>query len=483
MHMKNLLNKLNGLLAENEVTESPMNRRAPAESHTCETCGRSMPNWEPGDSTECDECELGMSSKDSDPDQLDEFSDHVSCWGCGQDWRDNWSVGDLGPGEGYDEYGLESDDQICPDCAEELTGGELQEGSMCEDCGTAPCVCEDPLAEKKLTGEEKRKREQLVKGMKGADWEERYPGRGEEVMYATATKKAKELAEQAQDFEPSPECVSACYDNEQHSPLCVHYRELAEQAQDFAPTPECVSACYDNEQHSPLCVHYRELAEDEIVQEAKHTIEAHGVKGMQSTRWRKTFKNEADLNAWLENNNAEMYGMRELEPGDKQGTVKEAKECNCAGPCDCEKNAIAEMRQLAGLTECGEMYAPMPAAQPTNLQQSKLTVTTSMDSEAGTKQVTVSAEGEGADELIRVLQMAGVSVAPGSSTTVVDEVANEPKPQTLGSKSMMLDLAGGPNAPHGQYNSDRARDNSMSMMGEAVDRLTARLQAQFKSQK
>ena len=40
---------------------------------------------------------------------------------------------------------------------------------------------------------EKKEKERLVKGMKkdASGFEKRYPGRGEEVMYATATKQAK----------------------------------------------------------------------------------------------------------------------------------------------------------------------------------------------------------------------------------------------------------------------------------------------------
>ena len=44
-----------------------------------------------------------------------------------------------------------------------------------------------------LSKKEKKEKEKIVKGMKGkkSDFEKRYPGRGEEVMYATATKMAK----------------------------------------------------------------------------------------------------------------------------------------------------------------------------------------------------------------------------------------------------------------------------------------------------
>jgi hypothetical protein len=56
------------------------------------------------------------------------------------------------------------------------------------------------LDEKTLTDAETKEKERLVKSMKSnkADFEKRYPGRGEEVMYATATKMANKIAEQNQ---------------------------------------------------------------------------------------------------------------------------------------------------------------------------------------------------------------------------------------------------------------------------------------------
>ena len=54
------------------------------------------------------------------------------------------------------------------------------------------------LNEKTLTPAETKKKEQIVKSMKksAGDFDKRYPGRGKEVMYATATKQAKKLAEE-----------------------------------------------------------------------------------------------------------------------------------------------------------------------------------------------------------------------------------------------------------------------------------------------
>ena len=60
------------------------------------------------------------------------------------------------------------------------------------------------INEKTLTSAETKKKEEFVKSMKdkAADFEKRYPGRGKEVMYATATKMAKKIAEQAMEMSP-----------------------------------------------------------------------------------------------------------------------------------------------------------------------------------------------------------------------------------------------------------------------------------------
>jgi hypothetical protein len=60
------------------------------------------------------------------------------------------------------------------------------------------------LDEKTLSAAETKKKEEIVKSMKdkAADFEKRYPGRGKEVMYATATKMAKKMSEQAMELQP-----------------------------------------------------------------------------------------------------------------------------------------------------------------------------------------------------------------------------------------------------------------------------------------
>ena len=63
------------------------------------------------------------------------------------------------------------------------------------------------INEKILTAAETKEKERIVKSMKSqsADFEKRYPGRGKEVMYATATKMAEKIAEQAPVMQPKKE--------------------------------------------------------------------------------------------------------------------------------------------------------------------------------------------------------------------------------------------------------------------------------------
>lgn len=60
----------------------------------------------------------------------------------------------------------------------------------------------ESVEERQMTPAEMKKKEKLVKAMKPAsEWEKRYPGRGKEVMYATATKKAMEEVEPTEEVE------------------------------------------------------------------------------------------------------------------------------------------------------------------------------------------------------------------------------------------------------------------------------------------
>lgn len=64
----------------------------------------------------------------------------------------------------------------------------------------------------------------------------------------------------------------------------------------------------------------------------KDTIEAHGIRGMKRTPWRKTFKDAKALNSWVEKNDSvEVLGTRDLEQakrGNLSASVDEAINAN-----------------------------------------------------------------------------------------------------------------------------------------------------------
>ncbi len=63
---------------------------------------------------------------------------------------------------------------------------------------------ETQLSEKTLSSAETKEKERILKSLKSkeADFEKRYPGRGEDVMFGVATKMAKKIAEQAMELQP-----------------------------------------------------------------------------------------------------------------------------------------------------------------------------------------------------------------------------------------------------------------------------------------
>jgi hypothetical protein len=64
--------------------------------------------------------------------------------------------------------------------------------------------------------------------------------------------------------------------------------------------------------------------EVELDEDAKgHTMEAHGVKGMKNSSWRKTFKSHEHAVAWADKNDAEIHGTRDLEAS-KKGNLSPA---------------------------------------------------------------------------------------------------------------------------------------------------------------
>lgn len=95
---------------------------------------------------------------------------------------------------------------------------------------------------------------------------------------------------------------------------------------------------------------------DESLEEAAngHTIEAHGVKGAKSTKWRKTFKDEAALEAWVDANDAEVQGTRDLQVDEGHLTATQG-----------DDGTLTIVHDPAGAAMAAPVVpAPMPVSDP-----------------------------------------------------------------------------------------------------------------------
>ena len=93
-----------------------------------------------------------------------------------------------------------------------------------------------------------------------------------------------------------------------------------------------------------------------------------------------------------------------------------------------ENDELNRMRKIAGLKECGDM-----GMSQSPMQKDRLNVTTNMSSD-GTKDITINAQGERADELLQMLKMAGMRPHDDHSVTM-----SEPEVIMISSDQMMED--------------------------------------------
>lgn len=164
------------------------------------------------------------------------------------------------------------------------------------------------------------------------------------------------------------------------------------------------------------------------------------------------------------------------DPLDETTMCEVCSEQPCACACGSDQLAQDGSAELAQLKQMMGGQMPMAAAPVSGMN-----VTTNVDSTTGNKTVTVTADGPGAEDLMRILGLAGIAVAPAPAGAkgMAEQLANAPDPVTLDAQTQLVGMSGGPNAPHGQYNPDRARDNSMTFVDESVDRLASNLRAKF----
>jgi hypothetical protein len=111
-------------------------------------------------------------------------------------------------------------------------------------------------------------------------------------------------------------------------------------------------------------------------------------------------------------------------------------------------------------------------------QESGMSINTNADSRTGRKTITVTADGEAANELMAILKMAGLG--GGHQEEMDEEYSNEPNTQVADAHTQLVSMSGGPNhlqtmKKHGYQQGD----NPLAMQ-EEVQKMAARLQSKFK---
>jgi hypothetical protein len=281
---------------------------------------------------------------------------------------------------------------------------------------------------------------------------------------------------------------------------------------EFVPTPECHSDCYKTMEHSRLCPHSKDLDE---ATETKHYSKM-SIAGLKSSLQKifnqKDGSNSGRFDELLEELNKRTGKsfkeiVKQLQANYEKSLSKFAPCVKCGGKigdlhtdardkngdptggmicygCSTKKS-FREQADLYEETEMCEMCNEEPCAcdfepplallpEPTK-QPINAAITATMDTATGKKQVTVTADGEGADELLKMLTNAGLNPHMIQPMAPVDEdIANAPNPRYTSSDVQLNKMSGGPNNPKGQYSKDRARDNAMS-----IDSLAESLKTQF----
>ena len=163
----------------------------------------------------------------------------------------------------------------------------------------------------------------------------------------------------------------------------------------------------------------------------------------------------------------------------KAGNIKESstcKTCDC-DPCECDDEEDK-------LDECG---VPVPMGGMMGGEpESGMNINTSMDTKTGRKTVTVTADGEAAEELAQMLKMAGMAGSrpesehkriglviggTGGHEEVEEEYANEPNIQN-GSTRAIMQQGNDLNKPKTQYkHSYKGSDNPMAMKEDKLFKL------------
>ena len=143
---------------------------------------------------------------------------------------------------------------------------------------------------------------------------------------------AKGLKEDNEHYDKAEEHLSKANDAEAkghmksfHAHMADHHDAMSEWHDSKGRSASADKHADKAEMHHEKSLTVKEdidLNEDRIPK--NHTIEAHGIRGMKATPWRKTFKNHEHLSDWADKNDSvEVHATRDLEQA-KKGNLSPA---------------------------------------------------------------------------------------------------------------------------------------------------------------
>lgn len=154
------------------------------------------------------------------------------------------------------------------------------------------------------------------------------------------------------------------------------------------------------------------------------------------------------------------------------------------------KNFPAKLGESQQLDECGMSEGPQSPvgsmssmAQEMEKSEGRLNISSNFDSESGRKSLTITAEGDRAEELAQLLKLSGMMGGESHRQEIGESYANEPNPKMM-SLDQMLNSGNDLHKKKNAYPKAEDGDNPRAVKKDKVkESLEQRLWAEFQREK
>jgi hypothetical protein len=217
---------------------------------------------------------------------------------------------------------------------------------------------------KSVFKQEKPVKEESFKPMDEPRYDLSIAARQKRADDAAKAKKEKPIKEDNEHYEEAEEHLSKANDAEAKGHMKSFHTHMADHHDAMSEWHDSKGRSASADKHADKAEYHHEksltVKEEVDLNEAgipkNHTIEAHGIRGMKSTPWRKTFKNHEHLSDWADKNDSvEVHATRDLDQA-KRGNLSPAmrKEAKDPGEYDYE-GQMARTQLQTTLRNCEDL--------------------------------------------------------------------------------------------------------------------------------